>query len=151
MSLLKNLDDDLKAALKSSDKLKLSVIRLIKAALINKQIAVGKDLTDDEILSVFSSLAKQRKESIDQFEQGGRKDLAEKERQELTIIQSYLPEQLSDEKLQQIILEAIRESSAKGESDIGKVMKILMPRIKGVADGKLVNSRVRELLRSSQN
>ncbi|MEW6109018.1 MAG: GatB/YqeY domain-containing protein [Nitrospirota bacterium] len=150
MSVLLKLDEDLKKALKASDKLKVSVLRLIKAAIKNKQIEKGQTLSDEEIISVFSTLAKQRRESIEQFSMGGREDLAEQETKELAILQSYLPKQLSPEELESLILEAIKDSSAENEADIGKVMKILMPRIKGVADGKLVNNRVRELLRSSQ-
>jgi uncharacterized protein YqeY len=148
MSLIEKLDGDLKTALKQSDKLRLSSIRLVKAAIKNQQIAKGRDLSDEEVLSVISSLAKQRRESIEHFAKGGREDLAEQERRELSILQSYMPEQLSLAEIDSIILQAIRESSAKGEKDIGRVMRILMPRVKGLADGKMVNSRVRELLES---
>lgn len=149
MSLLQRLDADLKSALKASEKLRLSVIRLLKAAVKNQQIDKGHELSDEEVLSVISSLAKQRRESIEQFSKGGRIDLAEQERSELAILQSYLPAQLSPEELDKIILEAIKESGAKGEKEIGKVMRLLMPKIKGVADGKAVNDRVRELLQAS--
>lgn len=146
MSLLKKLDEDLKTALKNSDKMKLSVLRLVKAAIKNQQINKGSELHDEEIFAVFSTLAKQRRESIEQFSKGGREDLAEQERQELAILQSYMPAQLSADKLDAMILQAIQDSSAKNEGDIGKVMKLLAPRIKGIADGRWVNSRVRELL-----
>jgi len=146
MSLLKKLDEDLKTALKKSDKLKLSVLRLVKAAIKNQQIDKGRELLDEEILAIFSTLAKQRRESIEQFLKGGRDDLVQQEAQELLILQSYMPAQLSVEELDAIILQAIKESSAKSEGDMGKVMKMLAPRIKGVADGKWVNNRVRELL-----
>jgi uncharacterized protein YqeY len=146
MSLLKKLDEDLKTALKKSDKLKLSVLRLVKAAIKNQQIDKGRELLDEEILAIFSTLAKQRRESIEQFLKGGRDDLVQQETQELLILQSYMPAQLSVEELDAIILQAIKESSAKSEGDMGKVMKMLAPRIKGVADGKWVNNRVRELL-----
>jgi|SRR3990172_4286358 len=150
MSLLQRLDEDLKVALKKSDKLKVSVLRLLKAALKNQQIEKGRELTDEEILSVIATLAKQRGESIEQFSKGGRQELAEQERCELEILRSYMPEQLSAADLEQIILAAIKESSARDEKDMGKVMRILMPRIKGVADGKWVNNRVKELLQSMQ-
>jgi uncharacterized protein YqeY len=146
MSLLKKLDEDLKTALKNSDKLKLAVVRLVKAAIKNQQIDKGRELQDEEILAIFSTLAKQRRESIEQFSKGGRNDLVLQETQELEILQSYMPRQLSAEETDAMILQAIKESSAKSEGDIGKVMKLLAPRIKGVADGKWVNSRVRELL-----
>ena len=146
MSLLERIDADLKAALKSSDKLRLSTVRLLKAAVKNQQIDKGRELSDEEILSVIGSMAKQRKESIEQFSKGGRTDLAEQEKSELAVLQSYLPAQLSPEELDRIIREAIQESGATDEKEIGKVMRVLMPKIKGLADGKEVNDRVRELL-----
>jgi len=148
MSLLQRLDEDLKTALRESDRLKLSAIRLVKAAVKNRQIEKGGDLSDEEILSVISTLAKQRRESIEQFSKGGRNDLADQERRELAVLQAYMPQQLSPEELDSLILQAIQESSARDEKDMGKVMKVLMPRVKGVSDGKAVNNRVKELLLS---
>lgn len=148
MTLLQRLDGDLKTALRESDKLKLSAIRMVKAAAKNLQIEKGRDLSDEEIQSVISTLAKQGRESIEQFSKGGREDLADQERRELAVLQSYMPEQLSPAALDKIILQAIQESSAGGEKDMGKVMKVLMPRVRGVADGKIVNNRVKELLLS---
>lgn len=146
MSFLQKLDNDLKVSLKASDSLKVSVLRMAKAALKNRQIDKGGELSEGEIISVLSSLSKQRKESIELFSKGGREDLAEKERQELAILQSYLPEQVPEKELDRIIAEAIKESSAAGIKDIGKVMKLVMPRLKGSADGKLINQKVKELL-----
>ncbi len=146
MSFLSRVDADLKAALRQSDTLKLSVLRLTKSALTYKQIEKGAELSNDEALAVIASLLKQRRESVEQYLQGGRPELADKERQEMEILQSYLPAQLGQEDPDRIITEAIAESGAQGESDLGKVMKLLMPRVKGLADGKLVNARVRELL-----
>jgi hypothetical protein len=146
MSLQQRLDGDLKAAMKSSDSLKTSVLRMVKAAIKNKQVEKRKDLSDEEIISVLSTLTKQRRESIDLFSKGGREELAEKERQELAMLQLYLPGQLSPEDLDRIIMEAINESSAEGVKDIGKVMRLIMPRVQGAADGKVVNQRVKELL-----
>jgi hypothetical protein len=151
MSLLRRLDADLKAAMKESDKARLSAVRMVKAAVKNRQIDMGRELSDEEITSVLLTLVKQAKESIDQFSKGGRDDLAAKEKQELCVLNSYLPQQLSPEELEKIILDAIKESSAVNEADMGKVMKVLMPRIKGVADGKSVNIRVKELLQASQS
>lgn len=105
-----------------------------------------KELSDDDIISVLSTLAKQSRESIEQFSKGGRQDLVEKESLELAILQSYLPKQMTDEELDRIVLEAIKESSAAGIKDMGKVMRLVMSRTKGAADGKLVNQRVKELL-----
>jgi uncharacterized protein YqeY len=146
MSLQQRLDDDLKGAIKSSDKLKTSVLRMLKAAVKYKQIEKNRELSEEEIISVILTLSKQRRESIDLFSRGAREDLADKEKQELSIIQSYLPDQLNQEELDRLIIEATQESSAEGVKDIGKVMRLLMPRIKGAADGKVVNQRVKELL-----
>lgn len=146
MSLLQKLDDDLKIALKASDRLKVSVLRMAKAALKNRQIDKRGELSEEDIISVISTLSKQGKESIEQFSKAGREDLAEKERQELLILQSYLPKQLTTEELDAIIVETIEETSSKGIEDFGKVMRLVMPRVKGAADGKIVNQRVKDLL-----
>lgn len=146
MTFLERLDSELKEALKSRDELRLSVIRMLKASLKNKAIEKRAPLSDPEILSVLSACAKQRKESIDHFISGRRLDLAQKEEKELEIITSYLPQQLSAKELDAIIEGAIKESDAKSTDEIGKVMKLVMPKTRGLADGKLVNQRVRELL-----
>lgn len=146
MSLHQRLDEDLKASIKGSDTLRTSVLRMLKAAIKNKEVEKRRELSDEEIISVISTLVKQRRESIELFSKGGREDLASKEKQELDILQSYLPRQLSQEELDKIIMEAIKESSAEGIRDIGKVMRLIMPRIQGAADGKIVNQRVREIL-----
>ncbi len=144
-----SLDAALKEALKARDELRLSVIRMIKASLKNKEIEKMGTLADDDVTSVLSTMAKQRRESIEQFTSAGRNDLAEKEKKELEVIQSYLPAQLLPGELDNIIIPSIRESNASSPADMGKVMKLVMPRIKGAADGKVVNQRVRELLSSS--
>ena len=146
MSLLRRFDDDLRQALKASERSKVSVIRMVKAAVKNAQIEKGRELTDEEIISVLSTMAKQRRESIEQFTRGSRADLVRNEEQELGILQSYMPQQLGNDEIERMIHDAIRESSAAGTQDMGKVMRILMPRIKGLADGKYVNQRVKELL-----
>jgi uncharacterized protein YqeY len=146
MSLLQKIDDDLKTAMKASDTVKVSVLRLAKAALKNKEIDKKDALSEDEIRSVLSSLSKRSKESIEQFAKGGREDLVDKERQELSVLQTYLPQELTQEELDRIIDEAIRESSAESLKDIGNVMRLVMPRVRGAADGKVVNERVRALL-----
>jgi len=146
MSLLQKIDDDLKIAMKAPDPDKVSVLRMAKAALKNKEIDKRDALSDDEIHAVLSSLSKQRKESIEQFVKGGREDLAEKERRELSVLQTYLPKELTQEELDNIIAGAIKESSAESLKDMGNVMRLIMPRIRGAADGKVVNQRVRSLL-----
>ena len=148
MAILEDLNTALKEAMKSRDELKVSVIRMMKASLKNKEIEKMGALTDEDILSTLSTMAKQRRESIEQYTNAGRTDLAEKESQELGIVQSYLPKQLSPEELDALIKNAINESGAKSAADMGKVMKVLMPGVKGVADGKAVNQRVKELLGS---
>jgi len=146
MSLHQRLDDDLKRAIKSSDKLKTSVLRMVKAAIKNRQVEKQRELSEEEIISVILTLSKQRRESIELFSKGGREDLADKEKQEISILQAYLPGQLTQEELDRLIIESIQESSAEGVKDIGKVMRLLMPKVKGTADGKMVNQRVKELL-----
>jgi len=146
MSLQQRLDNDLRGAIKSSDKLKTSALRMLKAAVKYKQTEKNRELSEEEIISVVSTLSKQRRESIALFLKGGREDLADKEKQELSILQSYLPDQLTPEELDRFIIEAIAESSAEGVKDIGKVMRLVMSRVKGTADGKTVNLRVKELL-----
>jgi uncharacterized protein YqeY len=141
------LNADLKEALKSHNELKLSVVRMLKASLKNKEIEKMAPLSDEEIVSVLSSMAKQRRDSIEQFTAAGRSDLAEKETKELEIVRSYLPAQLSPEELDRIIYSAIRECNASSPGDMGKVMKIVAPLIKGTADGKIVSERVKELLK----
>lgn len=145
-NITERLDAELKEALKSRDDLRVSVIRMVKASLKNKSIEKMGTLTDDDTLSVLSSLAKQRRESIEQFEKAGRTDLSEKEKKELEIIQSYLPKQLSPQEIDEIILSAIKECNATSPNDMGKVMRIVTPKTKGVADGKIVSQRVKELL-----
>jgi uncharacterized protein YqeY len=141
------VDAELKEALKSRNELKLSVLRMIKASLKNKEIEKMGPLSEEEIISVLSTMAKQRRESIEQFAAAGRADLAEKETRELQIVHSYLPAQLSTEEIDKIILSAIRECNASAPCDMGKVMKAVMPLTKGVADGKVVSQRVKELLK----
>ncbi len=141
------VDAELKEALKSRNELKLSVLRMLKASLKNKEIEKMGPLSNEEVVSVLSSMAKQRRDSIEQFAAAGRSDLAEKETKELEIVLSYLPSQLSSEELDKIIYSAIRESNASSPGDMGKVMKIVAPLTKGTADGKVVNQRVKELLK----
>ncbi len=146
MPLLQKIDEDLKSALKASDQIKVSALRMLKASLKNRQIDKRGELSDEDVIDVLISLSKQRRESIEMFSKAGREELAEKEKKELSILQSYLPSQLSNEEIDSIILEAIKDSNAKSVKDMGSVMKIVMPRVKGMADGKYVNQRVRELL-----
>ncbi len=146
MPLIEKIEEDFKNALKAGEKQRVSVLRLLKAALKNKEIELGRSLTDEDALSVISSQIKQRKDSIAQYEKASRSDLAETERMELEILSSYLPRQLSPEEIEQLIRETIKETGARGLRDMGTVMKALMPKVKGAADGKFVNQRVKEIL-----
>ncbi len=146
MSLLKKFDDDLKEALKASQAERVSVLRLIKSAVKNRQIDKSGELSEEEIISVLTTMVKQRRESIEQFTKGNRMDLAQKEERELALLQAYMPQQLGHDEIDRIISEAIKEAAAAGPQDMGKVMRIVMPRLRGVADGKYVNQRVKELL-----
>ncbi len=146
MSLIDKINEDIKQALKAGEKEKLTVLRGLKSDLKYKQIEKGDDLTDDDVIAVLSSVAKKRRESIEQFQKGGREDLVEKEKAELAVITSYLPEQLSEEQLRGLISQAITESGADSPQKIGLVMKLVMPKVKGKADGKLVNKLAMEIL-----
>lgn len=146
MATPEQFDAELKQALKSKDGLRLSVIRMIKSSLKYREIEKMGRLSDEDVLSVLSTLAKQRRESIEQFRAAGRSDLADKEQKELDIILGYLPRQLPPQELDELIRTTIRECAASTPDDVGKVMKLLMPKVKGAADGQLVNRRVRELL-----
>ncbi len=148
MALKEQLMEDLKEATRAKDKSRLSTIRMIRAAIKNLEIARKKELDDQGVIEVLSSLTKQRKDSIEQFRKGGREDLASKEEEELQIISSYLPPQLSHEEIQARIKQAIRETEAASPKDFGRVMKVLMPQLKGQADGKMVGEIVKEELAS---
>lgn len=147
MSLRNRLDDDLKLAMKSRNQLRMDVIRMVKAAILNKEVELKKDLDDAEMSRVMTTLIKQRKEAAEQYEKGNRKDLAEKELQEMAIIESYLPKALTQEELAVLIDEAIRETGAKSAKDMGQVMKTLMAKTAGQnIDGKQVSDLVRARL-----
>jgi uncharacterized protein YqeY len=141
-SLKQRIEQDTRDALKKRDSERLSVLRMLKSEIKYKEIDKGFELSDDEVISVLSSSIKKRKDSIQQFEKGGRDDLASREKAELELIFKYLPEQLTEEELSQIISQAIEEVNATGISDLGKVMKVIMPKVKGRADGKIVNQMV---------
>jgi len=151
MSLNSKIDDDLIKALKAGEKDKVTLLRGLKSDIKYKRIEKGDDLDDKEILAVLSTAAKRRRDSIEQFRNGNRMDLADKEQAELEIIQSYLPEQLSEEKLLEFIRESIEATEADSPAKIGLVMKDLMPKIKGKADGKLVNQLVGRMLSGSKD
>ncbi|RST73864.1 GatB/YqeY domain-containing protein [Siminovitchia acidinfaciens] len=147
MNLLDRLNEDMKQAMKSKEKEKLSVIRMLKAALQNEAIKQGnKQLSEDEELTVLSREVKQRKDSLHEFEKAGREDLAQKVREELSIISYYMPEQLSDDEVEELVRKAIADTGASTKADMGKVMGALMPKVKGKADGTLVSKLVQRHL-----
>lgn len=147
MSLLGRLNDDMKQAMKNREKDKLTVIRMLKAALQNETIkAGGRDLTEEEELTVLSREVKQRKDSLHEFEKAGRDDLVATIQTELTYVNEYMPEQLSEEEIAAIVDEAIAETGVSAKSDMGKVMSAVMPKVKGKADGSLVNRIVLQKL-----
>jgi len=146
MGLYEKVNGEMVQATKEKDKLRLSVVRLIKTALHNLEIDLKRPLDDQECLQLLSGMVKQRRDSIEQFRQGGRMDLVEKEQAELTFIQSFMPQQLSEEDIAKEIEKAIQEVGATGIKDMGKVMKILMPGLTGRADGKRVGEKVKARL-----
>lgn len=148
MDLKETLTADYKQAMKDRDKLKVSTIRMVLAGVKNEEIAKRGELTEEEFLTVLAREARKRKESIEEFGKGGRQDLVEKEERELSIIESYLPEQLSEDEVRDIIDRTIQEVGATSAGDLGKVMGKLMPLLKGKADGKKVNQMVRERLQA---
>lgn len=146
MALKERINEDFKRAMKEGEKDQLSTLRMLKSSIQNREIDVGRDLDDEEIQEVLSKEAKSRRESIEQFEEGGRPERAEKERQELELIEQYLPEPLSDEELDRMIEGVIEEVGAEDPSDLGAVMGQIMPQVGGRADGGEVKERVREKL-----
>jgi uncharacterized protein YqeY len=147
MSLHDRLTEDLKLAMKARDQLRMDVIRMIKAAVLNKEVELKKDLDAAEMSRIMTTMIKQRKESIEQFERGNRAELAAKERQEISIIEAYLPKALSTEQLNQIVEDVIRDTGATSAKDMGAVMKAVMARLVGQpADGKHVSDLVRSKL-----
>ena len=147
MSLRDRLTEDLKLAMKARDQLRMDVIRMIKAAVLNKEVEMKKDLDDAEMSRIMTTMIKQRKESVEQFEKGQRAELAAKERQEISIIETYLPKALSAEELAQAVDAVNRETGATSSKDMGLEMKAVMARLAGQSlDGKSVSDLVRSKL-----
>jgi uncharacterized protein YqeY len=147
MTIVEQVEKDLPVALKAQEALKLSVVRMMKAALKNKQVELGRPPDDTQAVAVLRTLVKQRHESVEQFRQGGRQDLADKEEAEIKIIEGYLPAAATEEELDAAVAAAIAETGAAGPRDLGKVMKAAMARLAGRnVDGKRVNEKVRAKL-----
>jgi len=148
MSLHDRLTEDLKLAMKARDQLRMDVIRIIKAAVLNKEVEMKKDLDDAEMSRIMTTMIKQRKESVEQYEKGQRAELAAKERQEISIIEAYLPKALSPEELDRTVDAVIHESGATSAKDMGAVMKAVMARLAGQpVDGKQISDLVRSKLK----
>lgn len=146
MSLREQIFDDFKTAMKQQQKQRLSTLKMLKSSIQNQEIEKGDELDDDEVRALLSKEAKSRRESIEQYEKGGREDLVEKERKELELIQDYLPDPLSEQELEELIEDVIERTGARDMSDMGAVMGEVMPEVRGRADGDRVNRMVREKL-----
>ena len=146
MGLRESIDADIKEAMKARAADKLSALRMLVAALKNKEIDKRRPLTDEETAETIRSLIKQRKDSIEQFTKGGRQDLVDKETAEVAVLEVYLPQQLSREEVEKTVREVIAQTGAQGAKDMGKVMKALMPVLAGRADNKLVSELVKHAL-----
>jgi uncharacterized protein YqeY len=146
MAYKEKMNNEMVLAAKAKDKTRLSALRMLKSGLHNREIDLKCELDEGEFLQLLSSMVKQRRDSIEQFAKGGRADLVEKEEAELKVIEEFLPAQLSEAELDASIAEAIREAGAAGVRDMGKVMKILMPKLTGRADGKAVGDKVKARL-----
>ncbi|MCK4856843.1 MAG: GatB/YqeY domain-containing protein [candidate division Zixibacteria bacterium] len=142
MSLLDTLNSDLKKAIKSRNSDTAELIRSLKSDIKYKEIEKKEPLIEEEIIAVLSSAAKKRREAIEQFQAGGRDDLVQRETRQLDLIINYLPKQMSDDEISEMVQAAIEETGAATPADLGKVMKVLMPRIKGRADG----SKIRQIV-----
>ena len=149
MTIVEQVEKDLVAALRAQEALKLSVLRMMKAALMNKRSERGKEVDDTEALAVLRTLAKQRHESVEAFRKGGREDLATKEEAEIKIVEAYLPAGASDEDIDAAVVAALAETGASSAKDVGKAMKAAMAKLAGKnADGKRVSEKVRAKLGS---
>jgi len=146
VSLREQVTKDMATALKAGEKDKLSTLRMLLSAVKYKEVDAKHQLSDEEVIAVISTLLKQRQDSVEQFRKGGREDLVEKESKEIEFLRAYLPPQLSEEEVRDIIKKAAAETGAAGQKDMGKLMKVVMPQVKGKADGKLVNDIVKEVL-----
>ncbi len=146
MGLEERLVDEMKQAMKAHDRLRLSTIRMIRTAVKNKEIEQRKKLDEDVILKVIQGMVKKGEESIEQFKLGARLDLVEKETKEIEILKSYLPKPLGQEEILRIIDQTIEETQASSLKDLGKVMKSVMPKLGGKAEGALINQLVKERL-----
>lgn len=146
MNLLERIGEDIKTAMKAKDQVRLDTLRMLKSDLNNVRIDKKSDLTDEDVLAVIQKSVKKRQDSIEAYTTGGRADLADKETREMEILKGFLPEQMSESDIQALVKAVIAETGASSKRDMGKVMGALMPKVKGRADGKLVQQAVSALL-----
>lgn len=148
MSLMERLTEDMKAAMKEkeSGKKKLSVIRMVRSSIKNVEIEKKRELTEEELLEVLSREVKKRKDALEEYVKVGRQDIADGLKEEIDVLMTYLPEQMSEEEIREIVTRVVEEIKPAGPKDMGKVMAKLMPMVKGKADGKLVNNIVKEMI-----
>ena len=146
MSISEKISDDITKALKSGDRNRVSVLRMIKSSMKNREIEKRAALTEEEAQAILMSFVKRARDSIEQFSKADRSDLVEKEEKELLVVQDYLPKQLGEDDIRKIVEDMIVQEKASGPQAMGKVMKAAMAKLKGQADGKLVNTIVKEML-----
>lgn len=149
MDLKSRLNQDLKEAMKAKDEVRLRTVRMLLAAIKNFEVEQMRPVTDEEILQIMSKEIKKRQEAIEMYEKGNRQDLAQAERLEVQIIQSYMPQQMGEGEIRELAKKIITELGLSSPKDVGTAMKAIMPHVKGRADGKLVNKIVSELLGGS--
>ena len=147
MSLKQRIIDDMTAAMRAQDAARLSTLRMVKAAMMNRQIDKGGELTDEELAKLLGSLLKQRRDSVEQYEKGGRAELAAKERAEISVIEAYLPQAATREEIEEVVVAAIAETGASSMKEMGAVMKAAQARLAGrAADGRMVSEIVKAKL-----
>jgi uncharacterized protein YqeY len=144
--LVQQITDEMKQAMKAGDKLKLSAIRMLRAALKEKEIELGSALSEEDVIAVVGRMIKQRKDAANQYSEASRDDLAAKELEENRVYEAYMPEQLSEEEVRVIVLEAVAGSGAEGMRDMGKVMGVIRPKLQGKADMGMVSTLVKQQL-----
>lgn len=146
MQLKAEIQETVKQAMKSGDRVTLSTLRLLLSAVHNEEIRVRRELSDEDVQKTITTLCKQRSEASDLYRKGGREDLAQKEEAEIAVLKRFLPQPLSEEEVRALIQSCIAEAGAQGVQDLGKVMKLVMPKVAGRSDGKRVNELARGLL-----
>ncbi len=149
MSLKDELSEAMKTAMRKGDKMELSAIRLLRSEIRNKEIDIGRDIDDEEIVALISKGIKKCQEAIEQFKRGNRSDLVEKEEKEIETLRRFLPRQLTEDELKDIVTQTIEEVGADSPKDLGRVMAAIMPKIRGRAEGKIVSKMVRETLKET--